>query len=326
PAGISLAGVGKSDRDIVFAIDRGIGAIIVESEQEIDIISEIATELHKTANILIRINPDVNARTHPHISTGLRENKFGIDIRVADGVIKKALLLPGINFVGLHTHIGSQITDIAPYAEAAESVSEFVRKLFMDGIRVKQIDFGGGLGVNYQKAITHSSLPMDNVSETSIDLLEFAAILKKNFYTSGCEVIIEPGRFIVADSGVLITKVLYKKKSPEKTFIVVDAGMNDMMRPALYGAFHQIVPISLQNDKTELVDIVGPVCESTDTFAVNREILHVERGDLLAIMTVGAYGYSLSSNYNSRPRPAEVLVEKDYSRIIRDRETFEDLI
>lgn len=323
---ISLAGVGKSDKDIAFAVDREIGAIIVESEQEIEVISEIASTLHKTAKILLRINPDINAHTHPHISTGLRENKFGIDIRVAKEAIKKALLLPNLSFSGLHTHIGSQITEITPYTEAAESISEFIRKLKQDGIEVKQVDFGGGIGVAYENAIVHNLLPKESVSGSSIDLQKFAAIIKRNFFSSGCEVMIEPGRFLVADSGILITKVLYKKKSPEKTFVVVDAGMNDMMRYALYGAYHQIVPISLQKTKSEVVDVVGPVCESTDAFARDRTLLHVERGDHLAIMTVGAYGYSLSSNYNSRPRPAEILVEKDYWRVIRDRETFEDLV
>jgi len=326
PDSISLAGVGKTDKDIAFAIDRGIGVIIAESEQEIEVISKIASTLHKPANILIRINPDVNAHTHPHISTGLRENKFGIDIRIAIQSIKKALTSPNINFVGLHTHIGSQITDINPYAEAAESISEFIRKLKVDGIEVKQIDLGGGIGVNYHNAITHNLIPVDGVYEKSIDLPQFAAIINNNFCSFECEVVIEPGRFVVADSGILITKVLYRKKSLEKVFVVVDAGMNDMMRPALYGAYHQIVPISLRKAETEVVDIVGPVCESTDAFATNRTLAHLERGDLLAIMTTGAYGYSLSSNYNSRLRPAEILVEEDYSRIIRDRETFEDLI
>ncbi len=326
PGSISLAGVGKSDRDIDFAISQEIGVIIVESEGELEVVSRRAKALGKVARVSLRVNPDVDAHTHPHISTGLKENKFGVNLDCAGGTVKLAAGMKNVEFVGIHSHIGSQITDIEPFAEAAESIREFALKLGRDGIPVRQIDFGGGIGVRYRNAIKHELLPHEKQEENSIDLSALAKLLKDRLSLPDCELTIEPGRFIVAEAGVLLTRVLYRKESSGRTFVVVDAGMNDMMRHALYSAYHQIVPVELSGSGFETVDVVGPVCETTDSFAVQRQFPPVKRGDLVAILTVGAYGYSLSSSYNSRPKPAEILVDRDYARVIRDRETYEDLV
>ena len=326
PDSISLAGVGKTDRDIDFALTRKINVIIVESEEELKVVSKRAAALGRTARVLLRINPDVDARTHPHISTGLKENKFGINIDRAEDVAKLASKLKNIEFTGIHSHIGSQITEVEPFAEAAESIRKFVLKLKKGGIRVKQIDLGGGIGVRYKNSVRHKLLPIEKNGESTIDLPTLAKVIKERLSFPNCEIAIEPGRFIVAEAGVLLTRVLYRKESSDRTFIVVDAGMNDMMRHALYSAYHQIVPVQLRDAKHEVVDVVGPVCETTDAFAIQRRLPKVKRGDILAIMTAGAYGFSLSSNYNSRLKPAEVLVEKDYPRVIRDADTYEDLI
>jgi diaminopimelate decarboxylase len=326
PDSISLAGVGKTDRDIDFALTRNIGAIIAESMEEIEIISERATELKKKAQLMLRINPDVDARTHPHISTGLKENKFGIDIGLAENAVKFAIQQKNISFIGIHSHIGSQILEIEPFTEAAESIRNLVLRLKNNNIKVMQIDFGGGIGVRYKNALINKFLPKEDGEENPIEIEKLASLVKEKFSSLGCGVAIEPGRFIIAEAGVLLTRVLYRKESHGKTFIIVDAAMNDMMRHALYSAYHQIVPAKIGEGEVETVDIVGPICESTDVFAVARKLPAVRRGDLLAILTVGAYGFSLASNYNSRPKPAEVLVEKDSARIIRDRQNLEDLV
>jgi diaminopimelate decarboxylase len=237
-----------------------------------------------------------------------------------------AAKLKNIEFAGLHCHIGSQITEVEPFTEAAESFRKLVTKLRKSGVRVRQIDLGGGIGVQYRNALKHKSLAVEKNGESSIDLRALAKVIKEKLSFPGCELAIEPGRFLVAESGILLTRVLYKKISSGRIFVVVDAGMNDMMRRALYSAYHQIVSVKIQKGRIETVDVVGPVCESTDTFAVQRKLSNVKRGDLVAIMTTGAYGFSLASNYNSRPKPAEILVEKDYARVIRDRQTYEDLV
>ncbi len=326
PPMISLAGVGKTDRDIDFALSREIGVIIVESNEELKVISERAVALGKTARVSLRINPDVDAHTHPHISTGLKENKFGINIDRAGETAKRAVQMKNIELVGIHSHIGSQITEHSPFEEAAESIRNFVLGLAKEGIKINQIDLGGGIGVRYRNAIKHDLLPVEKKEEPLIDLNTLARVIKEKLSFPGCDIALEPGRFIVAESGVLLTRVLFKKKSAERTFIVVDAGMNDMMRHALYSAYHQIVPLRLEKPEFSLVDVVGPVCETTDAFAVQRELPALKRGDLVGIMTVGAYGYSIASNYNSRPKPAEILVDKGSARVIRERETYEDLI
>lgn len=326
PDSISLAGVGKTDHDIDFALSREIGVIIVESNEELKVVSERAAALGRTARVSLRINPDVDAHTHPHISTGLKENKFGINIDRAGDTAKRALTMKNIDLVGVHSHIGSQITEHSPFEEAAESIRNFVLGLQKEGIKIRHIDLGGGIGVRYRNAIKHKLLPVEKKEEPLIDLNALAKVIKDKLSFPGCEIAIEPGRFVVAESGVLLTRVLYKKKSADRAFIVVDAGMNDMMRHALYSAYHQIVPAELKPSEFAPVDVVGPVCETTDAFAVQRELPALKRGDLVGIMTVGAYGFSIASNYNSRPKPAEILVDKDSARVVRDRETYEDLI
>jgi diaminopimelate decarboxylase len=326
PEFISLAGVGKTDRDIDFGLTRNIGIFTVESTEELRVISRRASEMKKTARVLLRINPDIDARTHPHISTGLKQNKFGIGIARAEEAVKLAMNLKNVDFAGLHCHIGSQITEIGPFAEAAESFNRLVKKLRRSGIRVQQIDLGGGIGVRYRNAVKHRSLPLEKDQESSVDLRSLAKVIAENLSFPGCQLAIEPGRFLVAEAGILLTRVLYRKISSGRTFVIVDAGMNDMMRHALYSAYHQIVPIEIKKNRIEIVDVVGPVCESTDAFAVQRRLPAVKRGDLLGILTTGAYGFSLASNYNSRPKPAEILVDKNYARVIRDRQTYEDLV
>ena len=326
PESISLAGVGKTDRDIDFGLTRNIGAFIVESAEELHVISKRAAALNKTARILLRINPDVDARTHPHISTGLKENKFGINVDRIEDAAKLATRLKSIEFGGLHCHIGSQISEVEPFTQAAEFFRKLATKLKKSGIHVRQIDLGGGIGVQYRNAIAHKSLPHEEDRDASINLRSLARVIKEKLSFPACELAIEPGRFLVAEAGVLLTRVLYKKISFGRRFVVVDAGMNDMMRHALYSAYHQIVPVKIQKSKIETVDVVGPVCESTDAFAIQRRLPSVKRGDLLAIMTTGAYGFSLASNYNSRPKPAEILIDGDYARVIRDRQTYEDLV
>lgn len=326
PSRISLAGVGKSDYDIDFALLRDIGIIIVESNEELKVVSERAAALGRTARVSLRINPDVDAHTHPHISTGLKENKFGIDIDRAGETAKRASGMKNVQLVGVHSHIGSQVTEYSPFEEAATSIREFILGLKKEGIRISQIDLGGGIGVRYRNAIKHKLLPLEQNEEPLINLDALVKVIKGKLSFPGCEIAIEPGRYIVAESGVLLSRTLYRKKSPERTFVVVDAGMNDMMRHALYSAYHQIVPAELRPSDFTPVDVVGPVCETTDAFAVQRDLPALKRGDLIAILTVGAYGYSIASNYNSRPKPAEILVEKDRASLIRDRETLEDLI
>ncbi len=326
PESISLAGVGKTDDDLDFALTRNIGTIIAESDEELQVISQRASKIGRTAHVSLRINPDVDARTHPHISTGLKDNKFGINIDRALDSAKVAANLKNVEFAGIHSHIGSQITEVEPFAEAVRSIAEFVDKLGKEGIRVSQIDLGGGIGVRYKNALTHDLIPVENNSEHPIDLRSLSQVIKNGFSSLDCELVMEPGRFVIAESGVLLTRVLYRKESSGRKFVIVDAGMNDMMRHALYSAYHQIAPVELSVGKSVMVDVVGPVCESTDVFAVQREMPEVKRGDLLAILTTGAYGYSLSSNYNSRLKPAEVLVDEDYARVIRDRDTMEDLV
>lgn len=325
PISISFAGVGKCDTDIDYALERKIGTIIIESVEELKVVSKRAANLGQTARVTFRVNPDVDAHTHPHISTGLKENKFGIPIEKARDVIRLARTLKNVDFLGLHCHIGSQITEVAPFEEAADSLRKLVMELKRESIRVRQIDLGGGIGVRYVNAIRHKLLPEEGKKAHSINLNDLAKVIKKKLVFPNCELVMEPGRFIVAESGLLLTRVLYRKRISERGFVVVDAGMNDMMRHALYSAYHQIVPVEIQRRKRQTVDVVGPICESTDVFAIQRSMPETKRGDLLAIMTTGAYGYSISSNYNSRPRPAEVFVDGDSARVIRDRETLDDL-
>jgi len=327
PEKITYAGVGKRDDEIEYALKQSILSLNIESEEELSVVSEIAQRLGVTAPIAIRINPDIDAESHPYISTGLRINKFGIDRdRVLDAY-RLARQLPNLKIVGIHAHVGSQITTVKPFVEAAHLLAEFVRQLKAEGIDLTHIDIGGGVGVDYHRAIIHEQLPTEaapnNVLATTVDVVHAVLPILQ---PTGCTMIFEPGRAIVAEAGVLVSKVLFKKQTGKKTFVVVDAGMNDLIRPSLYHAYHQIVPVVLRTAETEAVDIVGPICETGDFFAVDRTIPAVTRGDYIAIATVGAYGFCATSNYNGRPRAAEILVNGEKCRVIRERETLEDLL
>jgi diaminopimelate decarboxylase len=317
---IVYASVGKTDREIKFAIKKEILAFNVESEHELEVVNEIAQNMNKKAPVALRINPDIDVHGHPYISTGKSINKFGIEITKAFDVFKRAESLPGIEVVGIHSHIGSQILNLDYFDAEAQKLYGLVIRLIEAGIKISHIDIGGGLGVQYRNFISEyadeeKSLPsVYDLSKKIINVLE----------PLGCEIIFEPGRYLIGEAGALITKVLYIKNSKNTKFIVTDAGMNDLIRPSLYEAYHQIVPTTYIKDKFEVADVVGPICESGDFLAKKRKLPVVQRGDFLAVMTAGAYGYSLASNYNSRPRPAEVWVDGKEFELIRERERIED--
>ena len=327
PSKITFAGVGKQDAEIAFALKHDIFSFNVESVEELAVINEIAGRMNTRARIALRINPDIDAATHPYISTGLKTNKFGIDISVAVETFKYAASLPNLQVDGIHTHIGSQILKLDPFKQTAQKVVDMVKELRSLGINIRHIDFGGGYGVTYKNALKHPLLPLEEASgadETpgnNAFITSVLPILKQ----ADCKIVIEPGRSIVANTGALITKVLYRKDNGVKKFVIVDAGMNDLIRPSLYQAYHQIVPLTLAEGEREQVDVVGPVCESGDFFARERTMPFVKRGDHLAILTAGAYGFSVSSHYNARPSVAEVLVNGDKVRVIREREKIEEL-
>ncbi len=320
---IVYAGVGKTDEEIKFGIESGIMAFNVESEPELEIVNQIAFDLGKKAPVAIRINPDVDVHGHPYISTGKSINKFGIDINTALEVFQKAHLMAAIEIVGVHCHIGSQILKLEYYIATAKKLFDFVRKLSESRIEIQHVDIGGGLGVHYPDIIPAYA---DRVGERVPSPAELAEKVLAILKPLGCEILFEPGRSIIAETGALITKVIYVKKSRDKNFIVVDAGMNDLIRPSLYDAYHQIVALKQLDGELEQSDVVGPICETGDFLAKDRQLHRVQRGDYLAVMTAGAYGYSLASNYNSRPRPIEVWVDGDREEVVREREKVEDLV
>jgi diaminopimelate decarboxylase len=313
---VVFSGVGKTPEEIDKALRAGILEFNVESEQELDLLAERARKLKKKARFALRVNPDVFAETHPYISTGLREHKFGIDIRRALGLYKRAAANRWLEPYGVSVHIGSQIRSAEPFGAAIDRVHALVRQLHKAGIAIRAIDAGGGLGVDYHGAD----------ADPAAKLAEYAAALQRSLDGFDGKLLLEPGRFLVAQAGALVTKVLHVKKNGTKTFVIADAAMNDLIRPALYQAHHEIVPVRLRSGKAKAVDIVGPVCETGDFFARDRELKPVKPGDLLALLDAGAYGMAQSSNYNSRPRAAEVLVEGRSARLIRRRETMADLL
>jgi diaminopimelate decarboxylase len=316
---VVFSGVGKTAPEIDLALQSGILIFNVESAGEMELLAERSGKLRKRARVALRVNPDVFAETHPYISTGLREHKFGIDIRQARAVYKTAAKHKFLDPCGVSVHIGSQIRSTDPFGAAAERVGQLVRDLRADGLPISSVDVGGGLGVEYHS--NHAFNPEEKVQQYA------AALLKTLRPIEGLQLLFEPGRFIVAQAGALVTRVLYVKKNGEKTFVVTDAAMNDLIRPALYQAHHDIVPVVRRKGaRKKTVDVVGPVCETGDFFARDRELPELKPGDLVAILDAGAYGLSLSSNYNSRPRPAEVLVEGKRARLIRRRETMDDLL
>jgi diaminopimelate decarboxylase len=319
---VVFSGVGKSPEEMVSALKAGILLFNLESESEISTLAECAARLRKVAPIALRVNPDVAADTHPYISTGLRKHKFGIPIQIARELYAKAAGSKYLKIAGVSVHIGSQITETAPFAEAVDRVAELVRSLRLDGYRISYIDIGGGLGIDYQ-----NQNYQNQDSKFSDCVTRYAQAVTKPLRGLNVHLLLEPGRSIVGPAGVLLTRVVYRKENEGKRFLIVDAAMNDLMRPALYSAHHEIVLVNQLSAtaKKEIVDVVGPICESGDFFARDREMPHVEEGALLAILDTGAYGMSLASNYNSRPRAAEILVRKKSAKMIRRRETIRDL-
>lgn len=313
---IVFAGVGKTDEDIEFALENDIMSFNAESVQEIDVINELAGRQNKVAPISLRINADIDIEGHPFITTGTSDNKFGIDIQEIKAMTPHILSLPNVKLVGLHSHTGSQIYDHNPYLRSISILTALKADLAAAGCKLNFIDIGGGLGVDYESDLSVSK-------RIKFELLtEIIPELRK----IDCKVIFEPGRSIIADAGILLSKVLFNKQTRNKTFIVVDAGMTELIRPSLYSAFHQVVPVEKGGGVESEVDIVGPICESTDFLAKNRKMPKLQRHDLVAVLTAGAYGYSLASNYNSRQRPVEVLVDDDKFKVIRKRETKEQLL
>lgn len=310
---IVYAGVGKTEEEIRYALKSKILMFNVESERELIEIDRIAGLMKVKAPIALRVNPDIDPETHPYISTGLRKHKFGIPIEDAFEYYKFAKALKNIKVIGIHKHIGSQITKVSPFVEAVKRVLLLVDELNSYGVNIKYLDIGGGLGITYRDE--EPPVPKDLARN-------LAPMLKGRDIT----LIMEPGRSIVGNAGVLVTKVLYLKKGDEKEFVIVDAGMNDLVRPSFYDAYHRIQPIEKMHRKTIFADVVGPICESGDFLARDREMPYVKQGEYLAVMSAGAYGFSMSSNYNSRPRAAEVLVKGGEFALIRKRETYNDLV
>ncbi|MEH6394611.1 diaminopimelate decarboxylase [Pseudoalteromonas sp.] len=311
---VVFSGVAKTADEIAYALKLGIKCFNVESVSELDRISQVASELNLVAPISIRVNPDIDAKTHPYISTGLKENKFGIDILTAVSVYQYAASLPGLKITGVDCHIGSQLTEIKPFLEALDKVLALIDDLKANGIELSHLDIGGGLGVPYN-------------GETPPHPSEYVAHITERLTNyQHLELIFEPGRAIAANAGILVTKVEFIKQNQDKYFAIVDAGMNDMLRPALYQAWQNIVPVTPRNDDTPTCnfDIVGPVCETGDFLGKDR-MLALQQGDLLAQRSAGAYGFTMSSNYNSRPRVAEIMVDGEQSHLIRARETLESL-
>ena len=315
PARVVFSGVGKADSEIRYALEQRIHSFNCESESELALISRIASGMDKTASIALRVNPDVDAVTHPYISTGLHEHKFGIAISQAEQLYAEAGRLPGVVAEGVSCHIGSQLLDIKPLLEAADKTLALVERLRSRGLPIRYLDLGGGLGVGYRSSDRPASA--GNLVEA----------LKARLEGRDLTLMLEPGRSIVAEAGILLTRVLLIKNNGQKTFLIVDAAMNDLIRPSLYQAHHEFTPVKeIKSDSGITADVVGPVCETGDFFARNRQLPNAQPGDLLAIRTAGAYGFVLSSNYNSRPRTCELLIDGDRVHVARMRETWQDLI
>ncbi|OGA38749.1 MAG: diaminopimelate decarboxylase [Betaproteobacteria bacterium RIFCSPLOWO2_12_FULL_62_13] len=312
PRNIVFSGVGKSESEMRRALTAGILCFNVESESELERLNRVARELGKTAPISLRVNPDVDAGTHPYIATGLKKNKFGVPYRDALPLYRQARTLAHVRIEGIDCHIGSQLTEVAPFAAAFEKILDLVDRLQQEGITLSHIDVGGGLGIRYQ-------------DETPPPLGDYARAFINRIGGHGHKLLIEPGRALTGNAGLLLTRVEYLKHGEDKNFAVVDAAMNDLMRPALYDAWHDVLPVAVSDGAAQTYEIVGPVCESGDFLARGRS-LALREGDLLAIMSAGAYGMSMSSNYNTRPRAAEVMIDGAALHLIRERETVAELM
>ncbi len=311
PAKVVFSGVGKRADEMRRALEVGIHCFNVESEPELERLERVAAELGVTAPVSIRVNPDVDAKTHPYISTGLKENKFGIDMDTAEAVYARAAEMDHLDMQGIDCHIGSQLTELAPFLDALDRVLALVDRLAAKGIAIRHLDLGGGLGIRYQ-------------GEEPPAPADYAAALRERLGDRQLQVILEPGRAIAGNAGILVARVEYLKHTAHKDFAIVDAGMNDLMRPALYDAWQEIIPVTPRAGEGRLYDVVGPVCETGD-FLGKERLLNLEPADLLAVRSAGAYGFTMSSNYNSRPRAAEVMVDGDRMHLVRQRESLESL-
>lgn len=310
---VVYSGVGKTTAEIDYALKEGILMFNIESPRELEVIDARAGALGLKAKIALRINPDVDPKTHPYIATGLKKSKFGIDVDFALHEYERASKLHNIEIIGAACHIGSQLTEVAPFVDALKRLRVLIEHLKGMGIGVKYLDIGGGLGITYDQ-------------ETPPHPHEYAQAILNELQQMPCTLIFEPGRVIVGNAGVLLTRVLYTKKTAVKNFLVVDAGMNDLIRPSFYGSHHHIQPVERKTGETQMVDVVGPICESGDFLAKDREMPTAGEGDLLAVMSAGAYSSTMGSNYNSRPRPPEILVKGDRCYVVRRRETWDDII
>lgn len=314
PASVVFSGVGKTVEEIDYALGCGVGQFNAESAEELKLLEARARTLNRAPRVSLRVNPNVDPRTHPYIATGLQEHKFGIDVRLVPGIFRFSRTLKKARLEGLGCHIGSQILSAEPFVETARTLARHVRELRRSGFRIATLDLGGGLGISYQDKPAPTP---DDLARGMLPLLD----------PLGCELIFEPGRWLVGRAGVLVTRVLFLKRNGRKRFVIVDAGMNDLIRPTLYHAHHQILPVKLPLRAAKIrVDVVGPICESGDFFARERLLEDVVAGDILAIRDAGAYGFALASNYNSHPRCAEVLIQGKMVVLVRRRETYSDLI
>jgi len=314
PRKIVFSGIGKTREEMAYALRQGILQFNVESAAELDVLDAVAKEMGRKAPVALRVNPDVDPKTHPYISTGMKKAKFGIEVRRALEEYERARTLAHLEVVGVDCHIGSQLTDVSPFRDALARVRGLVLELRGRGFEIRHLDFGGGLGITYN-------------DETPPEPADYAAaLLSDGLDKLGVTLLLEPGRVLVGNAGILLTRVLYRKETETKKFVVVDAAMNDLIRPALYDAYQAIEPVLRAERPREVVDVVGPICESGDFFAKDREIERVQAGELLAVRGAGAYGFAMSSNYNSRPRAAEVLVDGAAFHVVRRRETLEDLV
>jgi diaminopimelate decarboxylase len=313
PAKIVYSGVGKRPEEIRAALKAGILLFNMESSQELEAINRLAGKMHRKARVSLRINPDIDPQTHPYISTGLKKNKFGIDIERALMDYRRAMALPHLEVVGVACHIGSQITEVSPFVEALTRLKELIARLQEQSIPIRYLDLGGGLGIRYdQEEPPHPS--------------EYGGKILEKLKDLDCTLILEPGRVLVGNAGILVTRVLYTKASEAKRFIIVDAGMNDLARPSLYGSYHALWPVTAGPRRQVKASLVGPICESGDFLAKDRKMPDFQPGELVAVMSAGAYGFSMSSNYNARPRVPEILVHERDFYVIRKRETYRQLI
>lgn len=314
PSNIIFSGVGKTKEDIKIGLEKNVLMMKVESLEELELINKVAQDVSQIASVALRVNPDVDPKTHPYISTGLSQSKFGIDSASALSIYRRRNDFTNIRFTGIDMHIGSQITTVEPFVEAIKKLSAIYFTLKEEGLKLDHFDVGGGIGVQYN-------------NETSFSINEFAKAIIPELKKLDCEILFEPGRFLTANGGVLVSEVVYNKSNGEKNFIVVDSAMNDLLRPSIYQAYHHIQPVQkFGNRKDIIADVVGPVCESGDYFAKDREISETKGGELLAVMSSGAYGMVMASNYNARRRAAEIMVDGDKYFVARSRETFKHML